>query len=215
MKLVLFDCDGTLADSEAFLTRMAADSFHHFGVSQLFETYKYDFLRMSSPDFFEKIKCHLTSDQNRDLKHHFMSSLRAERDKGAVVEPLYAGIVDMLVALNASGYLLGVVTNKGGHGLNAVLNTNNIAHHFVTLHHCDNSPGKPAPDMVLNALAATGADKINCIVVGDTMMDVLVAKNAGVRVIGAQWGVQNTLDGADRLVNRVEDLPSVLAEMFV
>lgn len=213
-RLVLFDCDGTLADSESFLSRVARESFAAFGADHLLATYRREFLGLSFTDFFGLIGPHLTEEQKQEIKAHFLARIRTERDTGAVVEPLFPGIREMLAALEAESFLLGVATNKGGHGLNSVLVSNRIADHFVTLHHTDNAPSKPAPHMVLEALRATGVSPDRCVVVGDTVNDSLLARNAGVRMVGARWSPSHHLTDADRMVDQVADLVPVLRELL-
>ena len=76
-------------------------------------------------------------------------------------------------------------------------------------------PRKPAPDMVFKAMEAIGADR--CIYVGDSEVDVLTAKNAGVPCVSVLWGFRpreeleaagatHFCDTADELVKLIEDL---------
>jgi phosphoglycolate phosphatase len=214
LKLVLFDCDGTLADSGAFLSRVAKESFTEFRADWLVEKYHPEYLTMTFGGFLRHVEPHLQAGQSKAIQEAFLKRLWDERNSGRLTEPVFPGIPDMLEQLGKTGFLMGVVTNKGGRGLDSVLDSNNIRHHFVTLHHADNSVPKPAPDMVLNALKATGVDKASCIVVGDTMNDVMTAQNAGVPVVGVHWGLQNPMPGAVRVVKAVAELPDVLAELL-
>ena len=76
-------------------------------------------------------------------------------------------------------------------------------------------PRKPAPDMVHKAMSAIGADR--CIYVGDSEVDVLTAKNAGVPCLSVLWGFrdQETLveAGADHFCKTPEDLLKKIKEM--
>lgn len=188
LKLVMFDCDGTLANSHAFLVRVAKESFAHVGATVPLESRMNDFLSMTFEDFFKTLDAHMTGDQLQKAYDHMRATLVSERDSGAIVEPVYDGIKEMLKTLYDQNYLLGVATNKQAHGLTAVLKTNGIDRYFVTLQNSSNSATKPSPDMILNAMAATGADRKDTVLVGDSAIDIQTGKNAGVKVIGVSWG---------------------------
>ncbi len=213
-RLVLFDCDGTLADSGSFNLRVARAAFASVGAVSLVETYRQEFLGFSFRDFLALVSPHLTEEQRQTVHDRFWAGLREGRASGAVVEPLFPGIRDALVTLNAELFLLGAVTNKSRLGLVSVLDSNQVADCFVTLHHADNSPSKPAPDMILNALRATGVDRERCVLVGDTVNDTQLARNAGVRMVGARWNPLHHLTDADCMVDRVADLVPVLRELL-
>ncbi len=188
LKLVMFDCDGTLANSHAFLVRVAKESFAHVGATVPLESRMNDFLSMTFEDFLKTLDGHMTGEQLQKAYDHMRATLVGERDSGAIVEPVYDGIKEMLKTLYDQNYLLGVATNKQAHGLAAVLKTNGIDRYFVTLQNSSNSATKPSPDMILNAMAATGADRKDTVLVGDSTIDIQTGKNAGVKVIGVTWG---------------------------
>ena len=73
-------------------------------------------------------------------------------------------------------------------------------------------PRKPAPDMLFRGLAALGADR--CVYVGDSEVDILTAKNAGVPCLSVLWGFRDkdTLEAAGGTVfcRTPEELPGIL-----
>lgn len=74
-------------------------------------------------------------------------------------------------------------------------------------------PRKPAPDMVRKAMAAIGAER--CIYVGDSEVDVLTAKNAGVPCLSVLWGFRDREQiGGSRYCERTEDLAPMLEAML-
>ena len=77
-------------------------------------------------------------------------------------------------------------------------------------------PRKPAPDMVLRAMADLGIEK--CVYVGDSEVDVLTAANVGVPCLSVTWGFRDREEiraaGGTHFCDRVEDLASVLEEMI-
>lgn len=187
-KLVVFDCDGTLANSHAFLVRVAKEAFAHVGADVPLESMMKDFLSLTFEDFFKTLDKHMTGEQLQAAYNYMRETLISERNSGAVVEPIFDGVREMLEALYEQDYLLGVATNKQAHGLTTVLKTNAIERYFVTLQNSSNSITKPSPDMLINAMNATGADRKDTVMVGDSAIDIQTGKNAGVKVIGVTWG---------------------------
>lgn len=206
-KLVLFDLDGTLTDSNGFLTHIVESAFLHVGAALPPQELLRKFYTMNFDAFFNLCDQHLSAEQMVAASDYVRTRLRAKREPGVVTEPLYKGMREVLEALNAEGYLLGIATNKGGQGLNTVLASNNAAAYFVTLQHADNSVSKPSPDMILNAIEATGVDPENCIMIGDGQVDLQTATNARVRFIGVAW------EGRDAAPLRAAGAETVVADM--
>ena len=121
----------------------------------------------------------------------------------------YPGIPELLSALNEQ-YPLAVVSNKPDRAVKELAKI-----YFPALYARGESadcPRKPAPDMVRAAMAALGAD--NCIYVGDSEVDVLTAKNAGVPCIAVTWGFRDVetlrTAGAEYFCHTPADLPQMI-----
>ena len=98
----------------------------------------------------------------------------------------YPGIMEALKEL-AGEYPVAIVSNKPDAAVKKL-----CAEHFpgiLALGESPACPRKPAPDMVFQAMAAIGAER--CIYVGDSEVDVLTAKNAGVSCISVLWGFRD------------------------
>ena len=98
----------------------------------------------------------------------------------------YPGIMEALNEL-AEEYPVAIVSNKPDAAVKKL-----CAEHFPGIFAMGESPAcprKPAPDMVFQAMAAIGAKR--CIYVGDSEVDVLTAKNAGVSCISVLWGFRD------------------------
>jgi phosphoglycolate phosphatase len=132
-------------------------------------------------------------------------------------EPLFAGAAAALAQLLERGYLLGIATGKARRGVNHVLDRHGLHGHFVTIQTVDTSPGKPHPDMVLKAMAETGAAPQHTCMIGDTSFDIEMGRAANVRAIGVTWGnhpvVELAAAGAHRLVDRFDDLAHAVGAM--
>lgn len=78
------------------------------------------------------------------------------------------------------------------------------------------TPRKPAPDMLYQVMAQLGVD--TCIYVGDSDVDVLTARNAGVKCLSVLWGFRDEEDirqaGGDCFCKEPKDLPQMLRQMM-
>ena len=92
------------------------------------------------------------------LSRTYKEAFIAMRGGGQVEEPLFDGIVELLDALEADGWLLGVATGKSDRGLRHCLDSHGLADRFVTLQTADRNPSKPHPAMALAAMAEAGAE---------------------------------------------------------
>ena len=124
----------------------------------------------------------------------------------------YDGIPQALAVLKEK-YPIAIVSNKPDSAVKPL-----CARYFpgiYALGETPDCPRKPAPDMVRKAMAAIGAE--SCVYVGDSEVDVLTAKNAGVPCLSVLWGFRDREDvaaaGADcfcedtaKLAEKVEEL---------
>ncbi len=72
-------------------------------------------------------------------------AFHAMRVRGEVHEPLFAGIADVVDALEADGWLLGIATGKSDRGLRLALEAHGLTGRFITLQTADRHPPSPAP----------------------------------------------------------------------
>ncbi len=98
----------------------------------------------------------------------------------------YDGIPELLQTLKEKGCRLGVVSNKFDEGVKALCGKF-FDFEFV-LGQRDGVPGKPEPDMLLEAMKALDADPATTLYVGDSEYDILTARNTGVDCIVCLWG---------------------------
>ena len=125
----------------------------------------------------------------------------------------YAGILAQLDRLREK-YPVAIVSNKPDGAVKSL-----CARYFpgiYALGETPDCPRKPAPDMVYKAMEAIGADR--CIYVGDSEVDVLTAKNAGVPCLSVLWGFRDREDmeaaGADCFCGDADRLAETIEEMI-
>lgn len=218
-RLVIFDCDGTLVDSQ-----------HHI-VSAMHSAFAANGLMLPEADAvrrtvglplevaIEFLLRPLGSPALAPVVEAYKTAAIAQRLEPDHHEPLFPGLVGTLDRLDEAGFLLGVATGKARRGLNFTLATHSLTERFVTLQTCDVvAAGKPAPDMVLQAMAETGAVPASTIVVGDTTYDMEMARNAGVQAIGVAWGYHDEsillASGAASIIRHFGELPDLVLRLL-
>ncbi len=187
-RLAIFDCDGTLVDSQANICTAIE---HCFAAADLPPPDREVSRRIVGLSLVEAMRALLPdaeADLHLDLAEGYKRAFQRLRAMNQVEEPLYDGVADLLEALEADGWLLGVATGKSDRGLALCLEHHGLAGRFVTLQTADRHPSKPHPAMIEAALAEAGADPPASMMIGDTSYDMKMAKAAGVTAIGVAWG---------------------------
>uniref|UniRef100_UPI002FCA9016 HAD-IA family hydrolase n=1 Tax=Sphingomonas sp. TaxID=28214 RepID=UPI002FCA9016 len=153
-------------------------------------------------------------DLHHALAEDYKLAFHRLRDNGLVDEPLYPGVAETLAALDEAGWLLGVATGKSDRGLSLCLERHGIAPHFVTLQTADRHPSKPHPAMIEAALAETGTEPGQGMMIGDTSYDIMMAKAAGVTAVGVAWGYHEREEllaaGADYIAEHPSDIVGLI-----
>jgi phosphoglycolate phosphatase len=209
-RLAVFDCDGTLVDSQANICMAMEACFGEAGLPAPDRAAVRRIVGLSLPQAMQV----LAPDQEpHALAERYKLCFHRLRAEGRVEEQLYDGIPAVLDRLEAEGWLLGVATGKSDRGLRLVLEHHGLAHRFVTLQTADRHPSKPHPSMIEQAMAEASAAPATTVMIGDTSYDILMAHNAGVRAIGVAWGYHEAdellREGADAVAMVPADLPAL------
>jgi phosphoglycolate phosphatase len=158
----------------------------------------------------------LSIEQHAALSEDYKRAFWKLRAAGKVEEPLFDGVIELLDALEADGWLLAVATGKSDRGLKHCLESHGIHARFVSLQTADRHPSKPHPSMVEQAIADAGAAPDTTIVLGDTSFDMAMAAAAGAAPIGAGWGYHETQElldaGAIAVAERPLDVLDLIKE---
>jgi phosphoglycolate phosphatase len=187
-RLAIFDCDGTLVDSGAAIYRALRATFAKHGLELPPPHISRRVIGLSLVEAMAALLPNASAEQHLQMAEDYKLAFQAMRAAGAVEEPLYDGVLELLDALEEDGWLLAVATGKSQRGLKHCLELHNIHARFISLQTSDRHPSKPHPSMVSQAIADAGAAPETSIVVGDTSFDMAMAVNAGAAGIGAGWG---------------------------
>jgi len=107
------------------------------------------------------------------------------RGRGHKLTQVYPGVPDALAALPGRK---GTATTKGTPTTRAILEQFGLIQYFDHVQGTDGFPSKPAPDVILTALAALGAKPEDCLMVGDSPADMEAGKRAGVKTCAVRYG---------------------------
>lgn len=190
LKLVIFDCDGTLVDSQHMILAAMRECYGAHGMVVPPREMLLSIVGLSLPQAFEKLGegtegFPVTSmcDAYRGA-FHAMRAARVDH-----LEPLYPGAAEAVMALaRRDDVVLGIATGKSQRGVRTVLARHGLLEHFTTIKTADDAPSKPDPGMVLHAIDEAGVEAANTVMVGDTMYDIAMARAAGASAIGVSWG---------------------------
>ena len=210
-RLAIFDCDGTLVDSQHNICVAMERCFADAGLAPPPRERTRTVVGLS---LVEAMRAMVPDADDHDaLAESYKRTFQAMRAEGLADEPLYEGVAELIDALEAEGWLLGIATGKSDRGVALCLEHHGLAGRFVTIQTADRHPSKPHPSMIEQALADAGADPALSMMIGDTSYDMAMAKAAGVRAIGVAWGYHEAEEllaaGADYVTRH----PSEITEL--
>ena len=206
----LFDSDGTLVDRGATIHRALDTALAAHGIDCPPPHVAKKVIGLS----LEQAVAELVPDGDHDaISKTYRDTFFAMRGAGHVEEPLFDGIVALVDAFEAQGWLLGVATGKSRRGLDHCLASHGLDGRFVTLQTADTNRSKPHPDMALAAMAEAGAGPETTVFIGDTGWDMGCARGAGCGAIGAGWGYHDAAELFDAGAHHVAERPADVLAM--
>ena len=187
-RLALFDCDGTLVDSQHNICAAMDACFAAAGLPPPPRERTRSVVGLSLVEAMRAMVPDAEPDFHSALAEQYKRAFQAMRASGLAEEPLFDGIADLLDRLEAEGWLLGIATGKSDRGVALCLAHHGLSGRFVTVQTADRHPSKPHPSMAEQAMAEAGAAPRSTIVIGDTSYDMAMARAAGAHALGAGWG---------------------------
>jgi phosphoglycolate phosphatase len=213
-RLVVFDCDGTLVDSQHLIVDAMTSAFIGMGLPAPGAA---AIRRIVGLSLFEAADALLGEESSRATAERLVAGYReafTELRRQPHEEPLFPGVREVLARLEARGCLMAVATGKSLRGLQTTLGRHGLAGHFVSLQTADYNAGKPNPEMVERAMADAGLGREETMVVGDTSFDIHMARNAGVLAVGVAWGYHESTElmaaGAETVLEHFDELDPLL-----
>jgi phosphoglycolate phosphatase len=212
MDLVIFDLDGTLIDSRLDLANAVNATRGHVGLSPLANERVYPYVGNGAPVLIRRALGEQAAEPEVERALSFFMEYYAQHDLEHTM--LYPGVREALDRLRAAGKRMAVVTNKPTRMTRHIVQCLGIGGHLFQVYGGDSFPRrKPDPMAVEALLREAGVERADAMMVGDSSVDVLTARNAGIFCCGVTWGFQpeSLADPApDMLVDRMEQLTAWL-----
>lgn len=187
-RLAIFDCDGTLVDSQHNIVAAMDGAFTRAGLTPPTRLQTLSIVGLSLIPAVAELLPDREEALHIEVAEGYKTHFQGMRARGELGEPLFEGIVDVLDRLEADGWLLGIATGNSDKGLRHCLESHGIFGRFVTVQTADRHPSKPHPSMIELAMREAGAERADTIMIGDTSFDMAMATAAGVRGLGVGWG---------------------------
>ncbi|SHI66925.1 pyrophosphatase PpaX [Dethiosulfatibacter aminovorans DSM 17477] len=188
IKNILFDLDGTLADSEELIIR----SFQH--IYKIFKGREEEesVLRSTFGGTLQDVITANFDEPYETVVEEYRNYHYANFEK---YMKLFNGAEELVRLLYAKGYKLGIVTSRLEYTTMKILHMHHIREYFscvVTADMCENH--KPHPEPMLKCLEGLNAKREETIYIGDTEFDIECARNSGVKSILVKWNEYDHLD---------------------
>jgi phosphoglycolate phosphatase len=217
-RLAVFDCDGTLVDSQANICRAMEAAFATHRLDPPERARIRGIVGLSLVPALAQLLPEAEEAQHVAMAEDYKRAFFAMRSSNALdPEPLYDGVLDAIEALADTGWQLGVATGKSDRGLHAILEHHGIRHRFLTLQTADRHPSKPHPSMLHQAMADAGATPERTAMIGDTSFDMAMARAAGAHAVGVLWGYHSSAEllggGAHHILAHASALPAHLESL--
>lgn len=217
LRLVLFDVDGTLVDSQVQINGAMQQAFASLDLPCPDRDRVLSVVGLSVPQAVARLAPDLDPDRLDALAAAYRGAYADQR--GDTLPALFAGAHDVITALAArDDVFLGTATGMSCRGLRHLLDGHGLAAHFATLQCADHHPSKPHPSMIWTALEETGVQPEDTVIVGDTTFDIEMARLARVASVGVSWGyhpvAQLQAAGARTVIDRFADLLPILDEIW-
>lgn len=207
--LIVFDWDGTLADSAAHIARNLSSTALTFGLPEPKASEIINGLGLSP----EAQLARLFPGYEFDAQE-FMRQFR-EKHRAGLCPGLFDGIRALLQALRDNGALLAVATAMSRSGLDWAIKQNQLEDMFLKTRCAEESAPKPNPQLLFDLALDTGFSVDNMCMVGDTTYDMEMANSANVRAIAVTYGAHNAQQLAKVTVSHQVDSVAALGAVLL
>ena len=187
-RLVVFDCDGTLVDSQHLIVAAMAAAFRAHDLPPAPPDAVRHVVGLSLAEAVAGLLPDADLAECIAIAETYKQAFHELRRRGELIEPLFDGAREVLHELDRRGHLLGVATGKSVRGVTAVLEHHGLAPLFASVQTADHHPSKPHPGMLEQVMRETGSWPEETILVGDTTYDMGMARAARARAVGVAWG---------------------------
>lgn len=215
MKLIIFDVDGTLVDSQHMIVAAMNAAFAAHAIVPPTRERILSIVGLSLETAMRTLCTTEPEDMAVPLAEAYKAAFRDLRTSPEHHEPLFPGAMEALDALGQrEEVVLGIATGKSRRGVDAIIDLHDLHGRFATIQTADLHPSKPHPSMLQTALLETGVLPHEAVMIGDTTFDMEMARAAGMHALGVAWGYHETgtleAAGAHRIIHGYDELHGAL-----
>jgi len=190
IRLIIFDWDGTLMDSEAHIVASMHHAMDNMEIKRLPARKISNIIGLGMREALDA----LFPDQaeNDDFAHDFVAGYREHFFAKNAEQQFFEGALQVLEAMRERDMLLAVATGKSQRGLDLALEQHGLGNYFDATRCADTTASKPDPLMLREILQTLSIPAEQAVMVGDTEYDLSMAANAGTHAIAANYGVHES-----------------------
>jgi phosphoglycolate phosphatase len=188
-RLIIFDWDGTLADSLQHIVRSVRFAANKLGFPNKSDEEIKDIIGLGLAEAMQSLFPEIDVEQRDEMTEHYRSYYLATTGDGI---DLYPDVEETIKLLHEDGYDLAVATGKSRRGLDRALSESGLGEYFHYSRCADETFSKPHPQMLEDIIAYSAATKEEVLMIGDTEHDLQMANNAGVCSAAVTYGAQNS-----------------------
>jgi len=207
-KLVLFDLDGTLVDSEDFIVWSFLEAGRRLGVEVDPERVR----RMIGYPL-DSVLEEVFEPGSIDLEEFKRVRKRIVEENWRSMVRIFPDVLETLEYLEGKGYILGVASSSVTSRINAFLEFFRLKEFFQIVSGVEEGvKGKPEPDVILRAVARAGVSPHDAVYVGDRVVDCLASRGAGVDFILVERSTYSSITECEPVltVKSLEELTRIL-----
>jgi phosphoglycolate phosphatase len=191
-KLLVFDWDGTLMDSQARIVACCQSAIADLDFEERTLTQILSIIGLSLERAFATLFPKGSPSQWTQLveryRYHFFNT------HAQIPAPLFQGVKETLETLQNNGYWLAVATGKSRQGLNKGLTETEMVNIFQTTRCADETRSKPEPQMLQEIMDELGMLPKDTLMIGDSKHDLQMAHNAGIAAVAVSYGVSESAE---------------------
>jgi phosphoglycolate phosphatase len=183
-KLIVFDWDGTLMDSAGAIVEALQAACRDLSIEPPSDMRARHIIGLGLQDALREALPQIDPGRYREVaeryRHHYLS-----HDHEVV---LFDGVVDLVRMLRDAGFLLAVATGKSRSGLDRAMAGSGLLPYFLASRCADECHSKPHPQMLLELMEEFAMEPETTLMIGDTIHDLLMARNAKVPALAVAYG---------------------------
>lgn len=186
-RLVVFDWEGTLADTFGRIVNVISNEAKRMQLGSVDLDIARRSIGLGPVVALKKLFPHLSAQQQSDLLQAAQNAMLTNSDDLCIT----SGAREVLYNLKKNGVQLAIATNKGHQSLMRDLEASDLSSFFDVTRSASQAPAKPCPQMLEEIMAACDVFPEETLMVGDSVSDIEMAVQIGVRAIGVDLYNQN------------------------